>query len=74
MSLIKKKLESSKNVYDKLALQYFNIMAGPFDRLDHQLSLPPWQRHGVEQNTEQKKTSSQDFMNCMCSNKFQTLY
>jgi len=32
---IKKKLESSKNVYDKLALQYFNIMAGPFDRLDH---------------------------------------
>ena len=32
---IKKKLESSKDEYDKLALQYFNIMSGPFDRLDH---------------------------------------
>ena len=32
---IKKKLESSKDEYDKLALEYFNIMAGPFDRLDH---------------------------------------
>ncbi len=32
---IKKDLESSKSEYDKLALEYFNIMAGPFDRLDH---------------------------------------
>jgi hypothetical protein len=32
---IKNKLEASKNEYDKLALEYFNIMSGPFDRLDH---------------------------------------
>jgi len=32
---IKKKLESSKSEVDKLTLEYFNIMAGPFDRLDH---------------------------------------
>lgn len=32
---IKKKLESSKSEVDKLTLEYFNMMAGPFDRLDH---------------------------------------
>jgi hypothetical protein len=32
---IKNKLEASKNEYDKLALEYYNIMFGPFDRLDH---------------------------------------
>ena len=32
---IRKKLETSKNEFDRLALEYFNIMSGPFDRLDH---------------------------------------
>src|ERR1035437_9388062 len=32
---IKTKLETSKDEYDKLALEYFNIMSGPFDRLDN---------------------------------------
>lgn len=32
---IKKQLESSTNPDDKLKLAYFNIMFGPFDRLDH---------------------------------------
>ncbi|MDR3665897.1 MAG: peptidase [Ignavibacteriaceae bacterium] len=32
---IKLKLESSKDEYNKLALEYFNIMSGPFDRLDN---------------------------------------
>ena len=32
---IKKKLEASKDEYDQLALEYFNIMSGPFDRLDN---------------------------------------
>ena len=32
---IKNKLETSKDEYDKLALEYFNIMSGPFDRLDN---------------------------------------
>lgn len=32
---IKNKLEASNDEYDKLALEYFNIMSGPFDRLDH---------------------------------------
>lgn len=32
---IKSKLENSNKESDKLALQYFNIMFGPFDRLDH---------------------------------------
>jgi hypothetical protein len=32
---IKKELEQSENPLDKLRLEYFNIMAGPFDRLDH---------------------------------------
>jgi hypothetical protein len=32
---IRIKLESSKNEFDKLALDYFNIMSGPFDRLDN---------------------------------------
>jgi hypothetical protein len=29
------KLKKSKSEFDKLALEYFNIMSGPFDRLDH---------------------------------------
>jgi hypothetical protein len=33
--IIKNKLEASKVEYDKLALEYFNIMSGPFDRLDN---------------------------------------
>jgi hypothetical protein len=32
---IKAELEKSNDEYDKLALEYFNIMFGPFDRLDH---------------------------------------
>ncbi len=32
---IKKRLESSNEQLDKLRLEYFNIMFGPFDRLDH---------------------------------------
>jgi hypothetical protein len=32
---IKYQLENSKDEFDKLALEYFNIMSGPFDRLDH---------------------------------------
>ena len=32
---LKNKLEASQDEYDKLALEYFNIMSGPFDRLDH---------------------------------------
>ena len=32
---IKKQLENSKDPVDKLRLEYFNIMFGPFDRLDH---------------------------------------
>ncbi|MBL1212115.1 MAG: peptidase [Ignavibacteriae bacterium] len=32
---IKAELEKSKDEYDKLALEYFTIMFGPFDRLDH---------------------------------------
>ena len=32
---VKNKLETSNDEYDKLALEYFNIMSGPFDRLDH---------------------------------------
>jgi len=32
---IKKRLESSNDPADKLKLEYFNIMFGPFDRLDH---------------------------------------
>lgn len=32
---IRNKLQSSNDPYDKLALQYFNLNAGPFDRLDH---------------------------------------
>ena len=32
---IKKKLEASKDEYDMLALEYFSIMSGPFDRLDN---------------------------------------
>ncbi|MCP5061203.1 MAG: peptidase [Ignavibacteriae bacterium] len=32
---IKKELILSENPLDKLRLEYFNIMAGPFDRLDH---------------------------------------
>jgi hypothetical protein len=32
---IKQKLESSKDKNDKLALAYFNIMSGPFDRLEN---------------------------------------
>ncbi len=32
---IKKALESSKDPVDAVRLQYFNIMFGPFDRLDH---------------------------------------
>jgi hypothetical protein len=32
---IKTKLGRSKDEYDKLALEYFNIMSGPFDRLDN---------------------------------------
>jgi hypothetical protein len=32
---IKNKLEASRDEYDKLSLEYFNIMSGPFDRLDH---------------------------------------
>ena len=32
---IKNKLEASNDEYNKLALEYFNIMSGPFDRLDH---------------------------------------
>ncbi|MEE9430390.1 MAG: peptidase [Melioribacteraceae bacterium] len=34
-SKIKKGLEQSENLLNKLQLEYFNIMAGPFDRLDH---------------------------------------
>jgi hypothetical protein len=33
--VVKNKLEASKDEFDKLALEYFNIMSGPFDRLDH---------------------------------------
>ena len=40
---IKNKLETSKDEFDKLALDYFNIMSGPFDRLDH--DKPFW---GIE--------------------------
>lgn len=29
------KLKNSKDEYDMLALEYYNIMSGPFDRLDH---------------------------------------
>ena len=32
---IKEKLSKSENETDKLALEYFTIMFGPFDRLDH---------------------------------------
>ena len=32
---IKNKLENSSDKYDKDVLKYFNIMFGPFDRLDH---------------------------------------
>ena len=32
---LKNKLEASQDEYDKLALEYFNIMSGPFDRLNH---------------------------------------
>ncbi len=32
---IKKQLEKSTDPLDKLRLEYFNIMFGPFDRLDH---------------------------------------
>jgi hypothetical protein len=32
---IKTELETSTKEYDKLALEYFNIMSGPFDRLDN---------------------------------------
>ncbi|MFH0733208.1 MAG: peptidase [bacterium] len=32
---IKKELEASSNPVDKLKLKYFEIMFGPFDRLDH---------------------------------------
>ncbi len=32
---IKAKLEASNDEVDKLKLQYFNLMFGPFDRLDH---------------------------------------
>jgi Peptidase family M49 len=32
---IKNKLDASQDAYDKLSLEYFNIMSGPFDRLDH---------------------------------------
>src|ERR1035437_2831187 len=32
---IKNKLEASNDEYNKLALEYFNIMSGPFDRLEH---------------------------------------
>jgi hypothetical protein len=32
---IKAELEKSNDEYDKLVLEYFNIMFGPFDRLDH---------------------------------------
>lgn len=33
---IKNQLENSNSEIDKLNLEYFNIMKGPFDRLDHQ--------------------------------------
>jgi hypothetical protein len=32
---IREKLQNSNDPKDKLTLEYFNIMFGPFDRLDH---------------------------------------
>jgi len=34
-SIIEQELELSEDPLDKLRLEYYNIMAGPFDRLDH---------------------------------------
>lgn len=46
-SKIRAELEASDKPEDKLTLQYFNIMFGPFDRLDHDKPF-----YGVEEKPE----------------------
>ncbi|MDR3610443.1 MAG: peptidase [Ignavibacteriaceae bacterium] len=58
---VKTKLESSNGRFDKLALEYFNIMSGPFDRLDNDKPFYGKEKKPLGANFYPPKMSKDEF-------------
>jgi hypothetical protein len=58
---VKTKLESSNSQFDKLALEYFNIMSGPFDRLDNDKPFYEKEKKPLGANFYPPKMSKDEF-------------
>ena len=61
--LIRKKLESSDEEIDKLKLEYFNIMAGPFDRLDEDKPFATNEKKPLGANFYPADMTKDEFLN-----------
>lgn len=65
---IKSKLESSNNDIDKLKLEYFNIMFGPFDRLDENKSFVDGYKKPLGANFYPENISKEEFISWIENN------